>query len=295
MLRQLMLAVAALPLVCGAVEVDGIAAKVNGETILKSDVFEEMHRRGIADLGGFAAVRNDLVERKLILKAAVDAKLTMQDWLVENRVREIVERNFGGDRNRLMDVLARQKLSYAEWRKRMHDDLVVQAMRWNTIEKNVSPSPAQMREEYAAHPERYQLNSSVTVSVILLRPEDAAKRAEVEKALKSKPFAEVARSYSADSRAKDGGLWKDVNPEEVFRDEVSAEIAKMPKGTLSPWVEIDGWSFLLKKDDERISCQRSFREAYDDIFNAVAEREAARLYAAWIERLKRASYVKLID
>jgi parvulin-like peptidyl-prolyl isomerase len=260
--------------------------------ILKSAVVHERMRTGL-DESRYGEVRNEMIERELILAAAADSKMTMQEWVVEDRIRKIIDNSFGGDRNRLIATLAGQKVSYPEWRKRMRDDMVVAAMRWQTVDRNVNPSPAAMREEYERNSKSYFRDSRVTVTAILLGPDDAGKKKEVEAALKRESFSEVAKRYSADARAKDGGQWKDVKPEDVFRPEICAEIAKMPVGTISRWVELDGWNFLLRKDAESGGEKMSFAEAYDDIAAAIRKAESKRLYDAWIERLKRETYIKV--
>lgn len=289
---EVALALGLLASVATAVGVDGIAAKVDSAVILRSEVVNELRRMG-ADASRFTEVRNEMIDRKLILKAAAAAKMTMQDWVVENRIREIIARAFDGDRNRLMETLARQKISYTEWRQRMKEDLIVSAMRWQVVDKNVTASPAELREEFASHPERYALGKKVTVSVILLKPEDAAKKSAVDAALKEEPFADVARRYSADVNAAKGGVWKDVDPEESFRSEVCEEIAKMPKGAISKWIDLDGWSFLLRKDAETEARTRTFAEAYDDIAANVKEERARKIYEDWLERLRAEAYIKV--
>jgi parvulin-like peptidyl-prolyl isomerase len=281
-------AFAAAPLL--AVEIDGVAATVGGETILKSEVRSEMRRSGLSP-DRFNETLNALVERKLVIQAASQAKMTIQDWVVDNRVREIVESAFGGDRNRLSAALAKEKIPYAEWRDRVKDDLVAAAMRWNIVEKNVSASPGEMREEYEKHPEKYSKGGKTTVAVILLKPEDAAKRAEIDEALKTTDFGEIAKKYSADSKAKDGGVWKDIDPKEVFQEKIADEIAKMPVNTLSNWLDVDGWSFLLKKTAESETRPMPFAEAYDKIEAEVKKANAKKLYDAWIERLKSETYI----
>ena len=92
-----------------AVEVDGIAARVGSSVILKSDVIGEMRRAG-AGPDRYAIVRGEMIERELMLKAAAKAKLQMQDWVVENRVREVVARVFGGDMNRFKATLAKARI-----------------------------------------------------------------------------------------------------------------------------------------------------------------------------------------
>lgn len=279
---------------CAAVEVDGIAAKVNASVILKSDVITEMRRAGLS-ADRYSDVLNEMIERKLILKAASESKMTMQEWVVENRIREIIAQAFAGDRNKLMETLAQQKVSYPEWRQRMLDDMIVSAMRWQTIDKNIVASPAAMREEYEKNPERYMSGGTTTVSVILLSPEDFDKREEVAELLKSESFGDVARQYSVDSHAPEGGVWKDIVPEDVFRQEVCRELADMPVGTLSNWIDMDGWSFLLRKDAENELKVRSFAEAYADIERNVREELAFACYDQWIARLKAAAYIKIME
>ena len=275
-----------------AVEVDGIAARVGSSVILKSAVLGEMRRAGVGE-EKYAEVRGEMIERELILKAAARAKLQMQDWVVENRVREIVTRMFGGDANRFKAALARDRVTFPEWRQRVKDDMVVSAMRWQTVDKTVSANPADMRREYESHPERYMTGNRVTVSAILIGPGDADKKPEIEEALKTEPFAEVAKKYSSDARAKDGGQWKDIKPEDEFRPEVCAEIAKMKKGETSKWIELDGWNFIVRKDDEKAGSKMTFEEAYDAVAFNVRKAEADRRYREWIDRLKAETYIKV--
>ena len=265
-----------------AVEVDGIAAKVGSETILRSEVINEMQRLGLQDGSRYEEIRNEMIDRKLMLQAARESKMTMQEWVVENRVREIIQKAFGGDRNKLIETLGKQRISYPEWYARMKEDMIVGAMRWNVINKNITASPAEMRAEYAAHPERYVAEHRVTVSVILLQPEERARQAEITAALKEKDFGELgAKSY------------ENVKPENVFKPEICAEIAAMPKGTISKWIEIDGWSFLLRKEDEREGRRLSFEEAFDEIEANVKEEKSRTAYLAWIARLREETYVKV--
>ena len=265
-----------------AVEVDGVAATVGTDSILRSDVLNEIARAGTPEPPEYADVLNRMIERKLILKAARESKMTMQEWVVENRVREIVNKSFGGDRNKLIEALGKQRMSYPEWHAKTKDDLVIGAMRWQVVDKNAVASPAAMRKEYETHKSRYVKDHLVSVSVILLKPEEQAKRDEISKSLKEKTFEELG-----------GKKYENVKPEDLFKPEVCAEIEKMPKGTVSHWIEIDGWSFLLRKDAETTGKALSFDEAYDAIEAAVKEDEAKRLYTEWIERLKAETYIKV--
>ena len=272
----------AFALTAQAIEVDGLAATVGTDSILRSDVLNEIARAGTPEPPEYADVLNRMIERKLILKAAQESKMTIQEWVVENRVREIVNRSFDGDRNKLIETLGKQQVSYPEWYAKTKEDIVIGAMRWNVIDKNVTASPSAMRKEYEANAARYVKDHKVSVSVILLQPEEKTKREEISAALKEKSFEDLG-----------GKKYENVKPEELFKPEVCAEIDKMPKGTISHWIEIDGWSFLLRKDAESTGSKLSFDEAYDQIEADVKEKEAKRLYDAWMNRLRAETYIKV--
>ncbi len=294
-LKSLLAAVAALGAASAATaaDVDGIAATVGNATILKSDVMGEMHRFGMPQSDDYTAMLNRLIERKLIMNAAAGSKMTMQEWVVDNRIREITESGFNGDRNQLIAALAREKLPYTEFRQRIKDDLIVGAMRWNAVDKFVTASPADMREEYNTHPERYMSAAKTSVSVILLAPGDKDKRELVDEALKEDPFPDVARRYSADPHAREGGVWKDVVPADVFRPEICEAVAKLKKGEVSGWIDMQGWSFLVRKDEDTAAKPLAFADAYEAIEANVKAAKSAELYNRGLDILKSETYIKV--
>ena len=79
----------------------------------------------------------------------------------------------------------------------------------------------------------------------------------------------------------------------VFAPELCKEIASLPKGTFSRWIEIDGWSFLVRKDGESAGVAQTFEEAYDAIAESVKEEASKKAYHAWIERLRAETYIKV--
>ena len=282
-MRRLMLAMAAVATATAvAVEIDGVAAKVGSETILRSDVAEEMRRLGLRVPSRFDEIRNEMIDRKLILKAAIDSKMTIQEWVVENRTREIVAKAFGGDRNKLIETLRQQRVSYPEWQARIKEDMLISAMRWNVVNKNVTASPAAMRAEFEGHPERYAKPATVSVSVIMLKPDEAGRRDEISEKLKDTDFLALgAKQYTG------------VKPDEAFAPALCAEIASLPKGAIGKWVEIDGWNFLVRKDSDEPGSARTFEEAYDDIAANVKDEASQKAYLAWIERLRAETYGKV--
>lgn len=238
---------------------------------------------GERDASRFREVLDEMIDRKLILRAATDSKMTMQEWLVENRVREIVQKAFDGDRNKLIESLGRQRVSYPEWYARLKEDMIIGAMRWQIVDKNVSASPTMMLKEFKAHPERYCEAQKVSFAVIMLKPEEKSRRAEISGSIASKDF----ESFGAK-------VYRDVQePKDLIAEPLALELGKLKKGEVSPWIEVNDWSFLVKKLDEKSGRALSFEDAYDEIEANVKEEEAKRIYQGWIKRMRGETFIKI--
>ena len=312
-MRTLMFAaIAAVSASAFAARLDGIAARVDSNVITVGDVMNEIRRNPEAGRRMMSADESEmqslyraaldtLVERRLVLKAAAEKKVEIPEWVVDNQLREIVLNAFGGDMNRLEEELARSKVPMTEYRHSVMEDILVRGMRQQMIEQFAFASPAAMKKEYDSHPERYRQEAKVSVRVVLLKP---AKEGDGVPSLETRwmqigeelaagaNFSDMAIKYSADSHAKDGGLWADVNPEEAFRPEIAEAISKLEVGKVSNMINLDGWGFIVKKESETKAKTLSFAEAYDKIALAVRNEAAKKAYDEWIARLKENSYIK---
>lgn len=315
MMRISIVLFVALAMPAFAAKLDGVAARVDSSIITVGDVMAELRRHPDArDLNAsgnetemqalYRAALNTLIERRLILKSAAAKKMEIPEWVIDNQIREIVHDMFGGDMNKLEEELARSKIPMTEYRGTIKEDVIIRGMRQQMVEQYVSASPSAMQKEYREHPERYRLEPKATVRVILLKPPSAGDGLPsvktrgtqiLEEIAAGKSFSDLAVMYSADSHAKDGGLWKDVNPEEAFRPEIAAEIAKLKVGMVSEMIDLDGWGFIVKKESEVSAKEMSFADAYDKIAWNVRNAAAKKAYDEWIARLKEDSFIKIVE
>ena len=291
---------------------DGLAAKVNDAVITVDDVgtaIGDLRRSGAIKMTGedlktvYSNTVEFLVERRLILQLAAEKKVTFPEWVVDGRIRDIVKDKFDGDMNKLNAMLTQIKTPLTEWRNMIRDDMIVTSMRQQFVEKYVTATPADMAREYKENANLYRTEAKTTVSVVLLKPADpgdkktpsVSTRGEeiLARLKKGVPFADLARQFSADSHAKDGGVWKDVNPEVAFRPEIAKAIAPLKVGEVSKLVDLDGWGFIVRKDAETGAKKLSFAEAYDQVERNVKKRLGQEAYRAWIQRLRDAAFIKI--
>ena len=293
----------------GATIVDGIAAKVDGEAITIGEVLAEVRRDPVMHLPGaggadfkrmYRQTLDNMINRRLILRDAEQQKLQMQDWVVDNRVREIVKDHFNGNFSALREAIDGADILYDNWKRTIRDDLIVQAMLYQTVTRNVSASPSAMRAEYAVNAAKYAVSNSLDVSVILLGEKDGASAAEraaeaVKRLDAGEPFGDVAKSMSSDPHAQDGGAWKNVHPEETFKPEIVAAIESLKPGERSAPVEIGGWFSIVRKDAEHAGVKRTFAEAYDDVERTVRANTAKRLHDEWMKRLRDRAFIVIYE
>ena len=312
-MKTAFLSLALLACACAhGVVLDGLAAKVNDAVITVDDVstaIGDLRRSGVLKVTGedFKTVYSNtvefLIERRLILQLAAEKKVTFPEWVVDGRIRDIVKDKFDGDMNKLNAMLTQIKTPLTEWRNMIRDDMIVTSMRQQLVEKYVTATPADMAREYRENKSLYRTEAKTTVSVILLKPSDlgnkkmpsVSTRGEeiLARLEKGEDFATLAQKYSADSHAKDGGLWKDVNPHEAFRPEIAKTIDSLKTREFSKLVNLDGWGFIVRKESETAEKALSFTEAYDQIERNLKRDLSKEEYRAWINRLREGAFIKV--
>ena len=292
---------------------DGVAAYVNDSTITLADVMSEVRRSPIAQVPKaeqeqrlremYYATLNAMVDRRLILDYARKTKVQLQPWAVDSRIREIISNNFDGDSTKLYDLLADRKVSIEEWKKGLEEDLILSAMRYQYVDKRVSVTPSEVRAEYEANKARYQTENAVAVSMIVLDPPTGDAEATVEAraeaivaALKDgTSFADLARKYSKDAKAASGGSWGKINPEDVFRKELASAVEQLSPGEVSPLIELGGYGYIVRKDEQQDSRTLSFDEAAQYVEGRLKVARSEKMFKDWVARLRKEAYISIFE
>jgi len=295
------------------ISVDGVVAYVNDAVITFSDVMVEVNRmpmdyappeqREQRRWEMFNATLNAMVNRRLVLDYAKKTKVQLQPWAVDARIREIVQNNFDGDQTKLYDSLADRKMSIEEWKTLLEEDLLLSAMRYQYVEKRVSVSPSEIRAEYEANKARYQTEGAVAVSMIVLAPPaDASEGTITERAnmiaaaLKDgTSFADLARRYSKDSKAQNGGSWGKINPEDVFFKDLATAVTQLRPGQVTPLVVQSGYGYIARKDEQQDLRVLTFDEAAQFVEGRLKVEKSEKMFKEWVARLRNEAYIKILD
>jgi peptidyl-prolyl cis-trans isomerase SurA len=297
-----------------SVRVDGVAAYVNKNTITIADVMaaiEPVRRQLIATCKGdelkaklrtaFDDGRQSLIEKRLILDAYAKQEARVPEWAIDQRVEELITDMFKGDRSNLMAELAKEQLTYEEWRNEVRDHMVVASMRAANVEQNVKVAPGAVRAYYEAHLSDYQTPAKVKLRMIVIKKGDTAGQDEAKRRLavdlrdqarKGADFGALAKRSSEGSHAEEGGDWGWVQPEKDLRAELARAIQPLKPGETSDVVEISGDFYILKIESRAPSAVAPFEQVQPQVERQLRQQEGERLYHAWIQRLKANAYVQ---
>ena len=287
---------------------DGVAAYVNDKVITVDTVMQELHNG--FDLSSvppaeqaarvrelFPVVRDMLVNRTLILEAYEASGAELPNEVVNERVQTLIADQFGGDEAKLKEALRNSRTTREEWMKRVRENIIVMAMQQLQVDRKIVVSPKKIREYYAARAAEFAEDAGTHVRSITIDPAGGA--AAAEKALAElkagKPFAEVAKAYSSDPQAAQGGAWGFVDPAESFAAPLVEALAKLKPGATAGVIAMGDWRAIVQKVTERAGEPPNLDEAWPKVEAAVRAQLGQARYNEWVDSLRKKAYIKNVD
>ncbi len=313
-LRIVVFALVAGPLGSYAQVLDGIAAVVNTNIITFAEVREmvmpverELRRsyqgQELQDKLKAAALDalNTLVERTLIVEEFNTKAYHIPDSAIEERMREIIRQDYGGDKQLLIKTITAQGMTMPQYREKMRNQIIVQAMRQHQVTGEIIISPAKIEKYYEDHKDEYKVEDQVKLRLLMVKKgeteeDNAARKKKMSEILAKlnagEDFGKLAEQYSEGSNNKEKqGDWGWVD-RDTLRKELSDAAFALKAGQHSGVLETDDGYYLLKVDEVKPAHIKSLSEVRNDIEKKLVSAERQRLQQVWIDRLKAKAYIR---
>ncbi len=293
--------------------IDGIAAIVNGEVITYSQVRGLVNPRERLLRSQYkgeeleaklkqvrAAALKDLIDRQLIIQSFNKEKFQIPDHFVDERVKEIIRDNFGGDRNTFIKTLQAQNYSLSEFKKGEMEKIIVAAMRGKNVKPNTIISPTKVSEYYAKHRAEFTSKEEVKLRMIMIPSHEGEGNAAAQKALAEEvlgklasgaPFDRTAQMYSEDSTREVGGDWGWIG-QKTLAAPLEKAAFNLPVGKISNIVSVGGNYYILKVEEKRGGESQSLAKLRPEIEKRLLEEEAQRLQEIWLAGLRQKAYIR---
>ncbi|MCX7712945.1 MAG: peptidyl-prolyl cis-trans isomerase [Chthoniobacterales bacterium] len=299
---------------------DGIAAVVNGEVITISQLRELTMARELAlreMMSGEELKREverirkqalqDLIDRQLILQEFRRREFTLPEYVVEDRINQIIREEFGGDRQTFLRTILAQGYTLSRFREVEREKLIVQAMRQANVKDDFVVTPQQVREYYVKNRRQFSEEEEIRLRMIVFRGGkeggelptleggDKKKLAEEVRAkiIGGADFVQMAQMYSEDeTTAEAGGDWGWIGRETLA--EPLAKVAfGLKTGEVSPVVSFGGSYYLLLVEERKNARVKPLEEVQKDIERTLLFEHRRRAQERWLEGLRRKAYIQI--
>lgn len=306
----------------GPIEVNGIAAKVNGRVITKNQVtfmlapvyqqlVAQFPRRGAQFESKFkeskANIVQELIDRQIILDEFKQLGAVIKTNLIDEEIKRQMRELYNGDEVKFREELKRSRLTMDGYREMTREKMVVQAMRAQQFADAPPPLPNEVEKEYAEIKSTLRDVSKDVISFrkIFISASDAENplaTPETQLALsediarqlgEGKDFGELAKAYSKDAYAEEGGLQENV-PRPDLSPEFAAIIFDAPVGKIvGPLLDQQGFTIV-----KPIKIELGPSPPLDDniremIEQRVSKKKTSKQYEQWIESKRKRAIIKI--
>jgi len=293
---------------------DGIAAVVNGEVITFSQVRELVaarerslrdHYKGeelnkvVRELR--LSALNELVDRQLILqefKKMQEKGAKLPNYVIEDRMQQIVREEFGGDRQAFIRTLEAQGYTIAKFKEVEREKFIVQAVRSAAVRSEVVVAPGEIEKYYNDKKAEWAAPEQIKLRMIVLRKETnegggKKKMAEeiLQKVRDGAAFEQMAQMYSEDSSRDVGGDWGWID-RKTLNERLTLIAFTLPAGKPSQIIELEGNYYILYCEARKNAKVKPLDEMRDDIRKKLEQEKRTQQQTKWLEGLRKKAYIK---
>lgn len=299
--------------------VGGVVAVVNGEYITKDEVlralqtdFAKLDADASLTEAGRQAKRGELIQQRirseaerLLLLQEAKRKLTEQENARIDRDAQAYVNDFvrkAGSAEKAEKTLAAQGKSLEIRKKEELDNGRVYALLTREIgERNLFVRPRDMQAYYDSHRELYQRKQAVLIRQIFLRFDaygdktQARQKGEdiLNRLAKGEDFGVLAKQYSDDPYAREGGLWPDFVEEGAgsLRPQVEDAAFRLPVKATSRLIESEIGYHVIRIEDVRAARLVPFAEVQQEIEQKLRAETLESRRKEFLDRLWKDSYI----
>ena len=295
--------------------VDRVVAVVNDEAITQSEVdvylrplYEELKAqydgeelmRQLHDLQ--LKLLNQIIEDRLVYQESKARGITVEDSEIEHMLEETRGR-FGSEAE--FQELVSNESRLREIRENLRRQAAIKKLHDQEIRSQVVVSPKEIEDYYKNRQSEFAEEESLRVLSITVRKSeeavqkgviDEAARAKIEglrgRILKGENFEKLAREFSEDANAKEGGAvgWMKRG---TMLPAIEEPLFQMQAGGISPVLETPLGYHVFKVEEKKVSRTPPLEEVREKIRVVLYQEEARKRFKEWMEDLKRRAYISI--
>jgi peptidyl-prolyl cis-trans isomerase SurA len=301
--------------ICGAKIIDKIVAIVNGEIITLSELDRYrsrlQHKTDIAT-NPWEKRAKVFESRRVILDQLIDEKIIDQQskkWAIKVSARDIdaaiedVKRVNTVTEEQLKMALMADGLSWEDYRRELTKQIKRARLSSRVVRQEFTVDDERLKSFYLQHIQRFKEPNQIRVShILIVIPEDAddllvealRHRGEMilDKLSRGEDFQGLARLYSDDASAKNGGDLGFFKRGELL-PQIERITFTLRPGQFRGLVRTKIGFHIVKVTDKKEGRIIPYEEVMEKVRSQYAEEESRRLYKAWLQKVKAKSFIEV--
>ncbi len=296
---------------------NGIAAVVNGRVITRSEVreaikaqeqmiaFQFQHNpsernKALAEMRSHAL--DSIIDRELILAEFARMGARLPPYVVDDAINNIIRENFKGNRDAFIKELARSGMTFKKFRDLQEKMVIVQAMRAKFASDQSPATPREVENFYKKNVDKWRKGGMVKIATISIPkytgdaaagPESQKKLAQEirSKLVKGADFGTMAKTYSQDSRAEQGGSseWMDV---EKMPPAIGQVAFGLPTGGISSIIDEQGVYIIILCEAKRLGEAPALSKIRPEIEKMIQQERSKGSVENWMKDLRRKATIR---
>jgi peptidyl-prolyl cis-trans isomerase SurA len=288
----------------------GIQATVNGKPIVSSEVRdavkaqEQLIRMQVRDPAQADAKLAELkssalyalIERQLVLSEFEKLGGTIKSQYVEDDINNIIRESFNGDREKFLYELAKNQMTLKKFRDQREKMMIVSVLRQRQVKDLPPPTPAQVEAFYRKHSEKFRDKDYIKFSTITIPKYpvgDASASPEAQKKLAEEirtkiangaDFAQMAKTYSQDSRSEQGGDWG-LQERATLNKEIADVAFALKTGAISKVVDVGGSYMIIFCEQKQPGIQAPLEKVRPQIEKFISAEMGREVVNRWLSGL----------
>ncbi|WP_395741113.1 peptidylprolyl isomerase [Prosthecobacter sp.] len=288
-------------------------ATVDGVPIMPADLRAEIRKQEAKILLDHPAEPGKREEeiaamKRTVLDTVIDQQLLLNEFKrlggvikpewVDEDVTDVIKTSFKGDRDAFMASLERDGVTLSEFRAETERKIKLVMMNRRTIGEKSRVTDEEVRAYYEKEKQGLTRPSEVKIQTVMVRKPTPDARSVAEglrkRILEGADFTAIARAFSQDSYAQNGGDWGWMYLNDLAED-LYPVVAKMKKGEVSGLIEQPGAWVIVRLTDLKDMLVPDF-DALKEALQSMAEIEKARqIVAQEIQNLRKAAVIEKME
>lgn len=253
---------------------DDAIAKVDGESISKDELYDEMVK-----LYGAATV-DQLISDKIVAAEAKKEKINISKKEIEEELDKLKE-SYGGEEV-FNQTLESNNTTLADVEADIKNYLTIKKL----LEPEIEITDEELKTYFDENKDSFGEAEQVKASHILVEDENKAK--EIKAKLDAgEDFAALAKEYSTDESTKESGGELGYFAKGTMVTEFDDAAFTLAVNQISDPVKTEYGYHIIKVEDKKEAKEANFEDSKDEIKETLFEQKMETEYSSWLEEKKK--------